>query len=103
MKAFSLGISVYLLRLHLKFDQVLDDVILRVNKEKAETSEYVKKMLDLMDYDVPYTSNDIMAGLGLKSKETLRKNYINPAIELGLIRMTIPDKTNSRNQRYVKM
>jgi len=84
-------------------DQVLDDVILQVNKANAETSEYVKKMLDLMEFDVPYTSNDIMAGLGLKSKETLRKNYINPAIELGLIRMTIPDKPNSRNQRYVKL
>ena len=63
----------------------------------------LKKMLDLMEYDVPYTSNDIMDRLGLKSKETLRKNYINPAIELGLIRMTIPDKPNSKNQRYVKV
>ena len=83
-------------------DQVLDDVILQVNKENAETSEYVKKMLDLMEYDIPYTSNDIMERLGLKSKETLRKNYLHPAIELGLIRMTVPDKPNSRNQRYVK-
>ena len=84
-------------------DQVLDDVILQVNKANAETCEYVKKMLDLMEYDVPYTSNNIMTGLGLKSKETLRKNYINPAIKSGLIRMTIPDKPKSRNQRYVKL
>ena len=84
-------------------DQVLDDVILQVNKANAETSEYVKKMLDLMEYDIPDTSNDIMGRLGLKSKETLRKNYINPAIELGMIRMTIPDKPNSKNQRYVKV
>ena len=84
-------------------DQVLDDVILQVNKANAETSEYVKKMLNLMEYDIPYTSNDIMGRLGLKSKETLRKNYINPAIELGMIRMTIPDKPNSKNQRYVKL
>ncbi len=83
-------------------DQVLDDVILQVNKANAETSEYVKKMLDLMEFDVPYTSKDIMEKLGLKSKETLRKNYLNPAIELGLIRMTLPDKPNSKNQRYVK-
>ena len=55
-----------------------------------------------MEYDVPYTSNSIMEALGLKSKETLRKNYINPAIELGVIRMTLPDKPNSKNQRYVK-
>ena len=83
-------------------DQVLDDVILQVNKSNADTSEYVKRMLGDMEYDVPYTSNEIMKRLGLKSKETLRKNYLNPAIELGLIRMTIPDKPNSRNQRYVK-
>ncbi len=83
-------------------DEILDDVIIQVNKSNAETSEYVKKMLDYMEYDVPYTSNDIMKMLGLKSKETLRKNYLNPAMELGLIRMTLPDKPNSKNQRYVK-
>lgn len=59
-------------------DQALDDVILQVNKASIETSEYVKKMLILMEYDVPYTSNDIMQKLGLKSKETLRKNYLIP-------------------------
>ena len=83
-------------------DMVLNDVILQVNKANAETSEYVKRMLDVMEYDVPYTSKDIMARLGLKSKDTLRKNYLNPAMELGLVKMTIPDKPNSRNQRYVK-
>ncbi|WP_423827245.1 Fic family protein [Sharpea porci] len=40
--------------------------------------------------------------LGLKSKETFRKNYINPAMDLGLVRMTLPDKPNSRKQRYAK-
>ena len=84
-------------------DQVLDEVISQVNRANTETSEYVKKMLGMMEFDVPYTANDIMAGLGLKSKETLRKNYINPAIELGMLSMTIPDKPNSRNQRYVKV
>ena len=69
-------------------DQILDEVILQINKSNADTSEYVKRMLDVMEYDVPYTSNAIMEALGLKSKEALRKNYIKPAIELGLIRMT---------------
>ncbi len=40
--------------------------------------------------------------LGLKSKETFRKNDINPAMDLGLVGMTLPDKPNSRNQRYAK-
>jgi len=83
-------------------NQILDEVILQVNRSNSEVSEYVKRMLAVMEYDVPYTSNSIMEALGLKSKETLRKNYINPAMELGLIKMTLPDKPNSRNQRYVK-
>lgn len=82
-------------------DQILDEVITQVN-QNAEISEYVKRLLECMEYDVPYTSNAIMEHLGLRSKETLRKNYLNPAIELGLIRMTLPDKPNSKNQRYVK-
>lgn len=82
--------------------QILDEVITQIRKSDSETSEYVKRMLDVMEYDIPYTSNAIMEALGLRSKETLRKNYINPAIELGVIRMTIPDKPNSKNQRYVK-
>ena len=83
-------------------DRVLNDVISQVNRVEAETDLYVKKLLNLMEYDVAYTSNEILDKLGLRSKETLRKNYLNPAIELGLIRMTIPDKPNSRNQMYVR-
>ncbi|MGN0406739.1 MAG: Fic family protein [Bacteroides sp.] len=83
-------------------DQILDEVIIQVNKANAYTSEYVKRLLECMEYDVPYTSNAIMERLGLKSKETLRKNYLNPAIKSGLIRMTLPDKPNSKNQRYIK-
>lgn len=45
---------------------------------------------------------NITKHLGLKSKETLRKNYLNPAMEFGLVRMTIPDKPKSKNQRYIK-
>lgn len=83
-------------------NQILDEVVLQVNRSNSEVSEYVKRMLAVMEYEVSYTSNSIMEALGLKSKETLRKNYINPAMELGLIKMTLPDKPNSRNQRYVK-
>ena len=38
----------------------------------------------------------------MKSKETLRHNYMDPAVEAVLVEMTIPDKPTSRNQRYRK-
>ena len=54
------------------------------------------------EYDIPYTCKVLMGKLGLKSKESFRRNYLRPAVDMNVIRMTIPDKPNSRNQRYVK-
>lgn len=43
-----------------------------------------------------------MEKLNLKSREGFRRNYLSPAMERNLVEMTIPDKPNSRNQRYMK-
>lgn len=85
-----------------QIDKILDDLILQFEKSNDEFGEYVKRMLNVMEYDVPYTATSIMEALGLKSRETFRKNYMHPALNLGVVEMTIPDKPNSRNQRYVK-
>lgn len=85
-----------------QIDKILDQIIRQIKDSNEQTSEYVKKMLEVMEYDVPYTANAIMEKLGLKSKETFRKNYMNPALNLGYVIMTIPEKPKSRNQRYVK-
>lgn len=84
-------------------NKVLDDVILQIAKNNEFISEYVKKLLNIMEYDVPYSALTLMNELGLKSRETFRKNYMNPAIEMGAVLMTLPDKPNSKNQRYVKV
>ena len=43
-----------------------------------------------------------MERLNLVHKPTFRKNYLNPALEAKLIERTIPDKPNSKNQKYRK-
>lgn len=85
-----------------QIDSILDEVINQIRRSDDGLTDYVKKMLDLMDFEVPYSAVSIMELLGLKSRETFRKNYLDPALELGLVVRTIPDKPNSRNQRYVK-
>jgi len=65
-------------------------------------SKYVKKLLDIMAFQVPYSAAAIMERLGIKSRETFRKNYLNPALKLGLVIRTIPNKPNNKNQRYIK-
>lgn len=69
----------------------------------APLSECIKRLLDSMEYNIPYTSKALMEKLGLKSKEGFLRNYLRPATYMNLIRMTIPDKPNSRNQRYIKV
>lgn len=83
-------------------DKTLDEIIVNVEKESRNISDQVNKLLNIMEYDISYTANELMSGLGVKTKETLRSSYLNPAIENGLIFMTLPDKPNSKNQRYVK-
>ena len=83
-------------------DSTLDDLMNESERESRNISIQVNKLLDVMEKDIPLTANEIMARLGIKSKETLRGSYLNPAIKNGLIKMTIPDKPNSKNQRYFK-
>lgn len=86
----------------MQIDKILDEVSVQISESGEQMTEYLKRMLDVMEYDVSYTATTIMGMLGLRSKETFRKNYMNSALELNLVRMTIPDKPNSKNQRYTR-
>ena len=86
-----------------QLDKILDDISIQFNEENEHISEAVKRLLDVMEYDIPYSSKTLMEKLGLKSREGFRKNYLNPAIEMCVIRMTNPDTPRSRNQRYIRV
>jgi len=42
----------------------------------------------------------LQAALGLSDRKSFRERYLKPALADGLIEMTIPDKPNSRLQKY---
>ncbi len=66
-------------------------------------NKFIVYLLNILDYDIPMSANETMLKLNIKSKETLRKNYIDPAIKEGLINSTLPDKLTSKNQMYYKL
>ncbi|HIS81462.1 MAG TPA: Fic family protein [Candidatus Scatomonas merdavium] len=66
---------------------------------KAAANSYIQKLLHVLG-DEELSAAEIMRRLGLSHRPTFRKNYLNPALEQGFINMTIPDKPNSRNQKY---
>ncbi|MCL2061578.1 MAG: Fic family protein [Firmicutes bacterium] len=67
----------------------------------SHISERVRKLLGVMQ-DYPMSANEIMDLLRMKSKPSFRANYLQPAIEAGLIGLTDPDTPTNRNQRYFK-
>lgn len=71
-------------------DQVTD-------QDKAPT----ERLLSALG-DETLSAVELMERLGLSHRPTFRKNYLNPALEQKLIVRTIPDKPNSRNQKYKK-
>jgi len=44
--------------------------------------------------------DELQAALKLKDRKSFRERYLKPAIEAGLVEMTVPNKPNSRLQRY---
>lgn len=85
------------------FDEVLDEIISSTSQALTQNNVYLIKLLDVMDSNTPMTANQIMKKLNIKSKETFRANYLDPAINEGLVKMTIPDKPTSKNQMYYKV
>ena len=62
----------------------------------------INKLMQVME-TYPQSAQQIMDKLNLKSRVSFRKNYILPALEAGLIGMTIPEKPTSKNQMYFKI
>jgi len=85
------------------FNEVLDEIISSASQALTQNNVYLIKLLDVMDSNTPMTANQIMKKLNIKSKETFRANYLDPALNEGLVKMTIPDKPTSKNQMYYKV
>lgn len=63
-----------------------------------------EKLSALLEYCSTARSRKEMQDFcGIKTTEYFRKNIIRPMLTEGLIRQTIPDKPNSRNQKYIKV
>lgn len=64
----------------------------------TEVTPEVLRMLEVFEGDM--SRQNLQRLLGLKDGEHFRKAYLLPAIERGLIEMTLPDKPRSSKQRY---
>ena len=84
-------------------DEVLTKTINEGSNPINEVNLNIERLLNVMKENTPMSANEIMEKLKIKSKETLRNTYLDPAIKEGLVQLTIPDKPTSKNQRYYKV
>jgi len=85
---FLLNAILEALRENIFTDQVGDQV-----------TDQVAKLLCVFEGH-PLSASELMKKLGLSHRPTFRNNYLHPALAKGLIEMTVPDKPNSRLQKY---
>lgn len=83
-------------------DDSLDGLIENINLEINHISSYVKKILDVMEPNINYTTTELMKLLNMKSRISFRKNYLIPAIDNGVVKMAFPNTPTSKNQTYYK-
>jgi Fic family protein len=83
---------------------ILDAVYAIVSDTKTHISRMNERVHDLLAVleKEPLSSMVLMERLNLRSRKAFYDNYLRPAIELGLVFMTEPDKPTSRNQKYFR-
>ena len=82
---------------------------LEAEQHSQEVEEKPRVGIDLRDTHFqllelcrkPNKRSEIMNKLDFSSRPTFMKNYLAPLLDEGLLKMTLPDKPESKNQKYV--
>ena len=64
-----------------------------------QVTEQVERLLTAMGNDT-LSTRELMGKLHLRHRPSFRDNYLLPALELGIVEMTVPEKPNSSRQKY---
>ena len=75
------------------------DKFIKSDQVTAQVTVQVKRLMDILGNET-LSAKKILDKLNLKHRPTLSNNYLHPALKLGLIEMTLPDKPNSSKQKY---
>ena len=82
--------------------KAITDIVNDTTEHYNHLSVQINKLMKVLE-TYPQSAQMLMDKLNLKSRVGFRKNYLNPAIEAGLVGMTIPDKPTSKSQMYFKI
>ena len=75
-----------------------DQVTTHVPRKYHASTTQVSKLIEVLEGEM--TRDELQAILGLSNREHFRKEYLKPAINDGVVELTIPDKPKSTKQKY---
>jgi len=82
---------------------IMQDTTQVTAQDTAQVTTQEDKMKKLIDFCVESrTREEMQSYVGISHREHFRKAYLKPLLESGAIKMTLPDRPNSRNQKYIK-
>ncbi len=82
-------------------NEAIQNIINDTKNHVNHMNNQITKLLEVIEF-YPQSAVELMQKLNLKSRISFVQNYIKPALEMGLIEMTEPDKPTSKNQKYYK-
>ncbi len=71
----------------------------QVNTQDA-TQDKTSALIDF--FSSARTRTEMQSFCDIANREYFRKSILKPLLESGKIKMTIPEKPNSKNQKYIK-
>ena len=69
------------------------------DQDTDQDTDQVKLLMQVLRHRT-LSASELMEFLTLRHRPNLRDNYLHPALNLGLVEMTMPEKPTSRLQRY---
>lgn len=83
--------------------EAVEDVVVDIDKDvlsRIEKWDY-DELECLLDYCIePHSAAEIVVEMQTMDRKNLNRYYLMPLCSLGLLKMTMPDKPTSKNQRY---
>lgn len=72
-------------------------------QDDAQVTEQVDRAEKIIEFCTePKSREEIQLFVGIAHREHFRAKILKPLLDSGKLKMTIPDKPNSRNQKYIK-
>lgn len=82
--------------------KAIKDIITDTRNHYNHINNQITELMKVIE-SYPQSATELMGKLNLKSRLGFRKNYLQPALDAGLIGMTEPHKPTSKNQKYFKI